>query len=44
MNSHGRPQDPRFIGDLKANQEKYHNHQGYYGKEVNGKVLGEHSY
>ena len=44
MNSHERPQDPRFKGDLKANKEKYHNHQGYYGKEVNGKVLGEHSY
>ncbi|OCH23593.1 c-type cytochrome [Aliivibrio sp. 1S128] len=44
MNSHERPQDPRYKGDLKANQEKYHNHQGYYGKTVNGKVLGEHSY
>ncbi|WP_392339953.1 c-type cytochrome [Moritella marina] len=44
MNSHERPQDPRFTGDLKANQEQYHNHQGYYGKSVNGKVLGEHAF
>lgn len=41
VNSHERPQDPRFKGDLKANAERYHNHQGYYGKTVNGKVIGD---
>lgn len=44
MNSHERPQDPRFKGDLKANQEKYHNHQGYYGKTVKGKVMGSNAF
>nr|WP_049753018.1 c-type cytochrome [Psychromonas ingrahamii] len=44
MNSHERPQDPRFNGDLKATQEKYHNHQGYYGKTVNGKVIGSNAF
>ena len=40
MNSHERPQDPRYKGDLKANKAKYHKHQGFYGTEVNGKLLG----
>lgn len=40
MNSHERPQDPRYKGDLKANKAKYHKHQGFYGTEINGKLLG----
>ncbi|WP_028303718.1 c-type cytochrome [Oceanospirillum maris] len=44
VNSHERPQDPRFKGDLQENRDKYHNHQGYYGQETNGKLLGKDSY
>ncbi|MFM2657881.1 c-type cytochrome [Vibrio owensii] len=44
INSHERPQDPRYKGDLQANAAKYHNHQGYYGKEVNGHVLGSKAF
>lgn len=40
MNSHDRPQDPRYKGDLKANKAKYHKHQGFYGTEINGVLLG----
>ncbi len=45
MNSHERPQDPRFEKSAKHTREKYlnvHKHT-MYGKTVNGKVLGEHS-
>ncbi|GEM77779.1 c-type cytochrome [Vibrio superstes] len=44
VNSHERPQDPRFKGDVKANAGKYHNHDGFYGKSVNGKTMGDHAY
>ncbi|MDK9739499.1 c-type cytochrome [Vibrio sp. D404a] len=44
INSHERPQDPRYKGDLEANAQKYHDHQGYYGKEVNGHVLGSQAF
>ena len=44
MNSHERPQDPRFTGDLEKNRARYHNHQGYYGKAVSGTILGEHAF
>ncbi|GEA59210.1 c-type cytochrome [Vibrio comitans] len=44
VNSHERPQDPRFSGDLEANAKTYHKHQGYYGKSVSGETLGAHSF
>ncbi len=40
MNSHERPQDPRFNGDTAATKEQFHQHQGFYGQEVDGKLLG----
>jgi thiosulfate dehydrogenase len=44
INSHERPQDPRFHGDVEQTRAKYHNHQGYYGKSVAGEILGTKSY
>ncbi|MEZ8279162.1 c-type cytochrome [Vibrio splendidus] len=44
VNSHERPQDPRYKGDVAGNAKRYHNHQGYYGKEVDGNVLGSKAY
>jgi thiosulfate dehydrogenase len=44
MNSHERPQDPRFKGDLSETAKKYHNHQGYYGKVVNDKTVGSEAF
>ena len=44
INSHERPQDPRYKGDLQKNRERYHNHQGYYGQKIGGKTLGEQAY
>ncbi|MCG2835374.1 c-type cytochrome [Photobacterium sp. WH77] len=32
INSQNRPQDPRFTGNVKETAEKYHAHQGMYGK------------
>ena len=45
INSHERPQDPRFNGNVAETAEKFH-HGAYdlYGKEVNGVVLGANSY
>ncbi|AQS38098.1 cytochrome c [Shewanella psychrophila] len=40
INYHQRPQDPRFKGDVQGLKDKYHKHQGYYGEEVSGSVLG----
>lgn len=44
VNSHERPQDPRFKGNLEANVKKYHNHQGYYGQSLGGQVLGSEAF
>ncbi|MDA9556475.1 c-type cytochrome [Vibrio sp.] len=46
INSHERPQDPRFKGNLKETAGKYHNHQGYYNKDPHGagKPLGSSAY
>ncbi|HSH29559.1 MAG TPA: c-type cytochrome [Thiohalobacter sp.] len=41
INSHERPQDPRYQGDLAATSRQYHDHQCYYGKRQNGNRLGE---
>lgn len=45
MNSHERPQDPRFEKSAKHTREKYLNFHQHtmYGKEFKGKVLGEHN-
>ncbi|MEJ2765097.1 c-type cytochrome [Photobacterium sp. MCCC 1A19761] len=44
MNSHERPQDPRYRGDLDANDQRYHKHQGYYGDAIDGHKLGSRAY
>ncbi|KAK43710.1 cytochrome C [Caballeronia jiangsuensis] len=41
MDSHERPQDPRFTGSVEATRTKYHDSpNSMYGKSVNGHVLG----
>lgn len=41
MNSHERPQDPRFSGSVQATQRDFHaTEDSMYGREVAGKVLG----
>lgn len=40
INSHHRPQDPRFSGDLGAAKAEYHDHQCYYGTRIWGRRLG----
>ena len=40
MNSHERPQDPRFEGDTAATQEQFHQHSGFYGQVVDDDLLG----
>ena len=38
--SHPRPQDPRFTGSVRETRAKYHRKNSYYGRVVNGKLLG----
>jgi thiosulfate dehydrogenase len=41
MNSHERPQDPRYTGDVQGTRHDFHNtDDSMYGREVAGKVLG----
>ena len=40
INSHERPQDPRYEGDLDATSKQYHNHQCYYDQKIWGARLG----
>lgn len=41
MNSHERPQDPRFSGSVEATRKKYHDSDdSLYGRTINGHVLG----
>ncbi|HET6632280.1 MAG TPA: c-type cytochrome [Rhodanobacteraceae bacterium] len=41
MDSHERPQDPRFDGSVAETRAKYHDTKwSLYGKEVNGHLLG----
>lgn len=40
VNSHQRPQDPRFEGDLKATKAEYHQHPCFYGDHMWGLTLG----
>ena len=42
INSHERPQDPRFKGDLAATRKDFHDTKwSLYGQEVNGVMLGK---
>jgi thiosulfate dehydrogenase len=44
MDSHERPQDPRFKGTVENTRNLYHDSpQSMYGKRVNGALLGGHS-
>lgn len=44
VDSHERPQDPRFTGSVAETREKFHdNAMWMYGRKVNGAVLGAHS-
>ena len=40
MNSHERPQDPRFEGNIATTKKIYHKHQCYYGDKVAGHTTG----
>lgn len=41
MNSHDRPQDPRFTGSVEATRKKFHDSpDSMYGRIVNGRLLG----
>lgn len=40
VNSHPRPQDPRFAGTVEQTQQQYHNDDDYYGHLVDGVTLG----
>jgi thiosulfate dehydrogenase len=41
VNSHERPQDPRYKGDLKATKQAYHQHQCRYGEKEGEHILGK---
>jgi len=41
MNSHERPQDPRFKGDIVQTAKTFHKHQCFYNKKIEGKLLGK---
>lgn len=41
MNSHERPKDPRFNGNMAETASTYHKHQCFYGKKVDGALLGQ---
>lgn len=44
IDSHERPQDPRFTGSVKETQKKFHGTpNSMYGTRVNGRVLGRNS-
>ncbi|TEA77138.1 c-type cytochrome [Allopusillimonas ginsengisoli] len=44
MNSHDRPQDPRFNGSVEETRKAFHDTpNSLYGQTVNGKVLGENA-
>lgn len=42
VDSHSRPQDPRFKGNTEATRKAFHakHRYGYYGRTVDGKLLG----
>jgi len=41
INSHERPQDPRWEGDKATTAEKWHTHKCLYNHEAHGHTLGE---
>lgn len=41
VNSHERPQDPRFKGDVAATKATYHQHQCRYGDKSGNHLLGK---
>ncbi len=41
VNSHERPQDPRFKGDVAATKAAYHQHQCRYGDKSGNHLLGK---
>lgn len=44
MNSHERPQDPRYSGSLEQTRQAFHDDPSdLYGKTVNGQTLGKNS-
>ncbi|BAN48441.1 c-type cytochrome [Metapseudomonas resinovorans] len=45
INSRERPQDPRYDGNLANTAKAFHaSDQGFYGKTVDGEVLGSHAF
>lgn len=40
VDSHPRPQDPRFTGSVEQTRQKFHDSDDYYGKTVRGVLLG----
>lgn len=40
VNSHERPQDPRFRGNVATTKKVFHDEQCHYGDSVDGRVLG----
>ncbi|WP_201616719.1 c-type cytochrome [Psychrobacter urativorans] len=43
VNSHERPPDPRQPGEMSVAEsaEQFHDHKGYYGREVGGRIIGK---
>lgn len=42
MNSHERPQDPRYTGSVQDTRQAFHaTEDSMYGREVAGRVLGD---
>lgn len=43
VNSHERPPDPRQPGEMSVAEaaEQFHDHKGYYGRKVGGRIIGE---
>jgi len=40
VDSRPRPQDPRFTGDVEETRRKYHGDDDFYGRRIDGVVLG----
>ncbi|HEV2321443.1 MAG TPA: c-type cytochrome, partial [Gammaproteobacteria bacterium] len=40
VDSRPRPQDPRFTGDVEKTRLLYHSRDSYYGKVIDGRLLG----
>jgi thiosulfate dehydrogenase len=40
MNSHERPQDPRYTGSVQSTRRDFHAEDSMYGRQVAGQVLG----